>query len=86
MLTEEKKVVATVKVAASFTPAEEQFPHYRLVPLDADRQGYLCLIFYIGPDSFLMLEPRIKRYAALKKLSLWLENADYEIYEIMRKG
>ncbi|ATD64637.1 lipopolysaccharide heptosyltransferase [Neisseria weixii] len=86
MLIEEKAVVATVKVNPSFVPTEDRFPHYRLVPLDTDRQGYLCLIFYIGPDSFLMLEPRIKRYAALKKLSLWLENADYEIYEIMRKG
>ena len=84
MLTEEKKVVATVKVAASFRPAEEQFPHYRLVPLDADRQGYLCLLFYIKPDSFLMLEPRIKRYAAIRKLALLLENALYPVYEIRR--
>lgn len=86
MLTEEKTAVVTVKVHPSFVPTEDQFPHYRLVPLDTDRQGYLCLMFYIGPASFLILEPRIKRYAALKKLSLWLENADYEIYEIMRKG
>lgn len=86
MLTEEKTAVVTVKVHPSFVPTKDQFPHYRLVPLDTDRQGYLCLIFYIGPASFLILEPRIKRYAALKKLSLWLENADYEIYEIMRKG
>lgn len=84
MLTEEKKVVATVKVAASFRPAEEQFPHYRLVPLDADRQGYLCLLFYIKPDSFLMLEPRIKRYAAVRKLVLLLENAAYPVYEVGR--
>ena len=84
MLTEEKKVVATVKVAASFRLAEEQFPHYRLVPLDTDRQGYLCLIFYIGPDSFLILEPRIKRYAAIRKLTLLLESAGYPVYEVGR--
>ncbi|UOO82823.1 lipopolysaccharide heptosyltransferase [Uruburuella testudinis] len=67
MLTEEKKAVATVKVNSSFALAEEQFPHYRLVPLDTDRQGYLCLLFYISSASFLVLEPRIKRYAAIRK-------------------
>ncbi|PJO77227.1 lipopolysaccharide heptosyltransferase [Neisseria brasiliensis] len=68
----------------SFVPTEDQFPHYRLVPLDVDRQGYLCLLFYIKPGSFLMLEPRIKRYAAIRKLTLLLENAVYPIFEIGR--
>ena len=84
MLIGEKTAVATVKVHPSFVPTEEQFPHYRLVPLDADRQGYLCLLFYIKPGSFLMLEPRIKRYAAIRKLALLLENAVYPVYEVGR--
>ncbi len=84
MLTEEKTAVVTVKVHPSFVPTEDRFPHYRLVPLDTDRQGYLCLIFYIKPDSFLILEPRIKRYAAVRKLALLLENAVYPIFEIGR--
>lgn len=84
MLTGEKTAVAMVKVHPSFVPTEEQFPHYRLVPLDTDRQGYLCLLFYIKPGSFLMLEPRIKRYAAIRKLALLLENAVYPVFEIRR--
>ena len=84
MLTEEKTAVVTVKVHPSFVPTEDLFPHYRLVPLDTDRQGYLCLIFYIGPDSFLILEPRIKRYAAIRKLTLLLESAGYPVYEVGR--
>mgnify|MGYP000405541099 FL=1 len=44
----------------------------------------ICLIFYIGPDSFLILEPRIKRYAAIRKLTLLLESAGYPVYEVGR--
>ena len=32
MLIEEKAVVATVKVNPSFIPADDKFPHYRLIP------------------------------------------------------
>ncbi|PSJ79241.1 lipopolysaccharide heptosyltransferase [Neisseria iguanae] len=82
MLTEDKTTVPTIKVHPSFVPTEAQFLHYRLVPINTDRQGYLCLLFYISSVSFLMLEPRIKRYAAIRKLALLLENAAYPVYEI----
>ena len=84
MLTEEKTAVATVKVSPSFVPAEDEFPHYRLIPLDSDRQGYLCLLFYIDRNNFLVLESRIKRYASVRRLSLLQENAPYTVYEISR--
>lgn len=86
MLIEEKAVVATVKVNPSFIPADDKFPHYRLIPLHADRQGYHCLLFYISPASYLILEPRIKRYQAIRKLVSWLETADYVVYEIINRG
>lgn len=82
MLTEKRVEVVTVKVSALFNPKDDQFPHFRLVPLEADRQGYLCLLFYIDKDSFLILESRIKRYAAIRKLELMLENASFPVYEI----
>ena len=82
MLTEKRVEVVTVKVSALFNPKDDQFPHFRLVPLEADRQGYLCLLFYNDKDSFLILESRIKRYAAIRKLELMLENASFPVYEI----
>lgn len=82
MLTEKRVEVVTVKVSALFNPKDDQFPHFRLVPLEADRQGYLCLLFYIDKDSFLILESRINRYAAIRKLELMLENASFPVYEI----
>ncbi len=82
MLIEKRVEVVTVKVSALFKPKDDQFPHFRLVPLEADRQGYLCLLFYIDKDSFLILESRIKRYAAIRKLELMLENASFPVYEI----
>ena len=45
MLIEKSVEVVTVKVSALFNPKDDQFPHFRLVPLEADRQGYLCLLF-----------------------------------------
>lgn len=82
MLTEKRVEVVTVKVSALFNPKDDQFPHFRLVLLEADRQGYLCLLFYIDKDSFLILESRIKRYEAIRKLELMLENASFPVYEI----
>lgn len=82
MLTEKRVEVVTVKVSAQINPKDDQFPHFRLVPPEADRQGYLCLLFYINKDSFLILESRIKRYAAIRKLELMLENASFPVYEI----
>ena len=84
MLTEKKPAVVTVKVGRLFAPTDEQFPHYRLVPIETDRQGYLCLLFYIAPYRFLILEPHIRRYEAIRRLSLLLENAPYAVYETAR--
>lgn len=84
MLIEKSVEVVTVKVSTLFKPKDDQFPHFRLVPLEADRQGYLCLLFYIDRNNFLVLESRIKRYAAVRRLSLLQENAPYTVYEISR--
>ncbi|OHO82924.1 lipopolysaccharide heptosyltransferase [Neisseria sp. HMSC056A04] len=84
MLIEKSVEVVTVKVSTLFNPKDDQFPHFRLVPLEADRQGYLCLLFYIDRNNFLVLESRIKRYAAVRRLSLLQENAPYTVYEISR--
>lgn len=84
MLIEKSVEVVTVKVSALFNPKYDQFPHFRLVPLEADRQGYLCLLFYIDRNNFLVLESRIKRYASVRRLSLLQENAPYTVYEISR--
>ena len=84
MLSESRIKVVTEKVGRLFIPHEEQYPHYKLVPIDTDRQGYLCLLFYINRSNFLVLETRIKRYAAVRRLSLLLENAPYTVYETVR--
>ena len=84
MLTEKKPAVVTVKVGRLFAPTDEQYPHYRLVPIETDRQGYLCLLFYIAPCRFLILEPRIRQYEAIRRLSLLMENAPYAVYETAR--
>ena len=84
MLIEKSVEVVTVKVSVLFNPKDDQLPHFRLVPLEADRQGYLCLLFYIDRNNFLVLESRIKRYAAVRRLSLLQENAPYTVYEISR--
>ena len=60
MLSESRIKVVTEKVGRLFVPHEEQYPHYKLVPIDTDRQGYLCLLFYINRSNFLVLKPRIK--------------------------
>ncbi|PSJ81290.1 lipopolysaccharide heptosyltransferase [Neisseria iguanae] len=85
MLIEEKRVVATIKVDAAFSPTEEEYPHYWLIPFDTDKQGYFCLSFYVSPNSYLMIEPRIKRYQAVKKLVMLLETASFSIYEVARR-
>ena len=84
MLSESRIKVVTEKVGRLFAPTDEQYPHYRLVPIETDRQGYLCLLFYIDRNNFLVLEPHIKRYAAVRRLSLLLENAPYTVYETVR--
>ena len=71
MLIEKSVEVVTVKVSALFNPKDDQFPHFRL-------------LFYIDRNNFLVLVSRIKRYAAVRRLSLLQENAPYTVYEISR--
>ncbi|MDO4997351.1 MAG: lipopolysaccharide heptosyltransferase [Neisseria sp.] len=82
MLIESKTIVATIKVNSSFHFADGKYPHYRLMPVNADGQNYVCLFFYISSASYLILETKIKRYQAIRKLASFLETADYVVYEL----
>jgi len=52
MLSESRIKVVTVKVGRLFAPTDEQYPHYRLVPIETDRQGYLCLSVLYQQEQF----------------------------------
>ena len=46
----------------------------------------MCLLFYVDEKYYLMLEPRIKRYLALRKLEQLTETAPFKVFEVMREA
>ncbi len=85
MLIEEKQLVGTVKVNPTFRPAENSYPHYRMIPMQTEAGKYHCLLFYVSEHKYLMLEPRLKRYQAIKRLAVWLETASFTVFEVVYK-
>ena len=81
MLIESTPSIHPIGVSPSFTPPEENFPHYRLLPIHTETGKYYCLFFYISAKDFLILDPKIKRHLAIKKLAEFLKTATYTVYE-----
>jgi hypothetical protein len=86
MLIDKVEPIATVKVHTSFSPAAEDYPHYRLIPVQTEAGNDMCLLFYIDSERYLLLEPRIRRYLAVKKLAWLTEKAPFKVFEVMREA
>ena len=85
MLIEDKLPVGTVRVNPTFRPAENSYPHYRMIPMQTEAGNDICLLFYISEHKYLMLEPRLKRYQVIKRLAAWLETAPFAVFEVVYK-
>ena len=85
MLIEDKLREGMVKVNPTFRPAENSYPHYRMIPMQTEAGKYHCLLFYISEHKYLMLEPRLKRYQVIKRLAAWLETAPFAVFEVVYK-
>ena len=83
MLIEDKLPVGTVRVNPTFRPAENSYPHYRMIPMQTEAGNDICLLFYISEHKYLMLEPRLKRYQIIKRLAEGLATAPYPVFEIV---
>ncbi|OFL95307.1 MULTISPECIES: hypothetical protein [Neisseria] len=86
MLIDKKNPVSTVKIPSIVIPAEEDYPHYRLIPVQTEAGNDMCLLFYVNEEYYLILEPRIKRYLALRKLEQLTETAPFKVFEVMREA
>lgn len=86
MLIEKSDNVEVIKINPTFRPSESSYPHYRLVPMVTETGKYWYLLFYVSENRYLMLEPRIKRYQAMQKLSSgYLTTAPYPVFEVINK-
>ena len=82
MLVEARPTIRTFKIPLGFIPPENSYPHYRLIPVETEAGKYHCLLFYVSTNDFLILEPKIKRHLAVKKMVEHLKTATFTIYEI----
>ncbi|WP_373740186.1 hypothetical protein [Neisseria sp.] len=80
MITDPKPNIRSTKVNPSFIPPPDDYPHYRLIPLK-DADSNYCLLFYVSVEHYLMLCPKVKRYAAIKKLEQFGQTAPFRIFE-----
>ncbi|QEY25818.1 lipopolysaccharide heptosyltransferase [Neisseria zalophi] len=81
MLSDAAPIIQTIKIPPDFTPPENNYPHYRLLPVQTETGKFHCLFFYISAKEFLILEPKIKRYLAIRKLSEFVKTATFTVYE-----
>ncbi|QNT57900.1 putative lipopolysaccharide heptosyltransferase I [Neisseria musculi] len=57
------------------------YPHYRLLPVQTEAGRFHCLLFYVSAADYLIIEPKIKRHLAVRKLAEFLKTATYPVYE-----
>lgn len=85
MLIEANPSVRPITVNPSFIFPEDSYPHYRLYQNIAQMQtetgNDYCLFFYLNAKDFLVLEPKIPRHLAMKKLAGHLKTATFTVYE-----
>ncbi|MFC3875456.1 lipopolysaccharide heptosyltransferase [Neisseria musculi] len=81
MLIETAPIVRTIKVSAGYTPPQTGYPHYRLLPVQTEAGRFYCLLFYVSAADYLIIEPKIKRHLAVRKLAEFLKTATYPVYE-----
>lgn len=74
-------IVTTVKVNPSFIPKNEDYPHFRLIPIVTDTGKYHCLYLFLDPQNHMILEARAKRHAVIKWLELLTEHAPLTVFE-----
>lgn len=82
MLSEGITPVATIAVNSTFNPTPDSYPHYRLIPAPTAAGKMFCLLFYIKPNAYLMLEPKVQRYQAIRRLRRLLETAPFAVFEV----
>lgn len=82
MLIEVAPIVRTVRISPGVSPPETGYPHYRLIPVHTEAGKYHCLLFYVSAKDYLILEPKIKRHLAVKKLAEFLKTASFPVYEV----
>ena len=46
MLIDKKNPVSTVKIPSIVVPAEEDYPHYRLIPVQTEAGNDMCPVSY----------------------------------------
>lgn len=80
-MTAKRPLVPTKKTNPSFMPSADTYPHYRLIPLKTDKVKKFCLYLFVSPQHYLLLIPSAPRYAVIRRLALWMENAPYEVFE-----
>lgn len=82
MLSESITPVATITVNPTFNPTPDSYPHYRLIPAQTEAGKVFCLLFYIRPNTYLMLESKLRRYQAIQRLRRLLETAPFSVFEV----
>lgn len=85
MLIETTTPVYTVKVNPGFTPPPDNYPHYRMIPMQTEAGRYHCLLFYISEKNYLILAPRLKRHLAIRRLKEFLKTAVFPVYEFVHR-
>lgn len=81
MLIEANPSVRPITVNPSFIFPEDSYPHYRLLRMQTETGNDYCLFFYLNAKDFLVLEPKIPRHLAMKKLAGHLKTAAFAVYE-----
>ena len=82
MLSDCTNPVATIVINPAVNLPPESYPHYRLIPIPTDAGKVFCLLFYIDPNRYLVLAPKIQRYQGIRRLRRLLEMAPFPVFEM----
>ena len=72
-------IVKTATLNNRFT--DDEYPFYLMKQVLTEAGNDYCLLFCLSAESYIILNPKVKRYQAIKAIQRHIETADYQVFE-----
>ena len=82
MISEKTQRFAVKAVALNNRFTDEDYPFYLIKRVLTEADNDYCLLFRLSLEKYIILNPKLKRYQAVKLIRRYMETAHYQTIEI----
>ena len=82
MISEKPQLLQLHLVAPNYQFSSDDYPHYLIKPIQTEADNDYCLLLRLSLEKYIILNPKLKRYQAVKLIRRYMETAHYQTIEI----